>query len=206
MFYNPAEGLRPAPLKFSPLKALTAPRPIGWITSMSAAGEINLAPFSYFNAFAEDPPVVAYAPNGTKPDGSLKDSLVNVRETGEFVFNLVTWELREAMNRTAAHEPSTVDEMRAAGLEPAPSMFVKPPRVAASPAAFECKLLQIVELPKTRRGVGNWMVIGQVVGVHIDESVIVDGIVDITRIKPVARLGYKDYCVVTETFTMERPD
>lgn len=206
MFFDPAIDMRPAPLRFSPFKALVVPRPIGWITTMSKAGEINLAPFSFFNGVTDDPPCVMYCPNGTKPDGSPKDSLTNVQETGEFVFNLCNWDLREAMNETAAHMPRSVDEMAAAGLQAAPCEKVAPPRVAAAPAAFECRYIQTVDLPAGRGGKGSHIVIGEVIGIHIDDSVIVDGIVDIGLLRPVARLGYKDYAVVDESFSMDRPD
>ncbi len=206
MFIDPAIEMKPAPLRFSPFKALVVPRPIGWISTISAAGEINLAPFSFFNGVADDPPCVMYCPNGTHPDGGPKDSLKNVEETGEFVFNLCNWELREKMNATAEHLPRSVDEMAAAGLEAAACEKVAPPRVAASPAVFECRYVQTVELPAGSRGKINHVVIGEVIGIHIDDAVIVDGIVDIGLLRPIARLGYMDYTVVDEAFTMLRPD
>lgn len=206
MFIDPAIDMKPAPLRFSPFKALVVPRPIGWISTMSAAGDINLAPFSFFNGVSDDPPCVMYCPNGTHRDGGPKDSLKNVQETGEFVFNLCNWELREKMNLTAEHLPRSVDEMAAAGLETAPCERVAPPRVAAAPAAFECRYIQTVDLPAGSGGSGSHVVLGQVIGIHIDESVIVDGIVDIGRLRPVARLGYMDYTVVDESFSMARPD
>jgi len=206
MFIDPAIDMKPAPLRFSPFKALVVPRPIGWISTISAAGDVNLAPFSFFNGVTDDPPCVMYCPNGTHPEGGPKDSLKNVQETGEFVFNLCNWELREKMNLTAEHLPRSVDEMAAAGLEAAASEKVAPPRVAASPAAFECRYIQTVELPAGSRGKESHMVIGEVIGIHISDSVIVDGIVDIGLLRPVARLGYMDYAVVDESFTMMRPD
>ena len=206
MFIDTAINMKPEPLRFSPFKALVVPRPIGWITTISAAGEINLAPFSFFNGVNDDPPCVMYCPNGTHPDGGPKDSLKNVQETGEFVFNLCNWDLREKMNATAEHMPRSVDEMAAAGLEAMPSALVVPPRVAAAPAAFECRYIQTVDLPVRSDGKPSHMVIGEVIGIHIDDSVIVDGIVDIGLLRPVARLGYMDYTVVDEAFTMTRPD
>ncbi len=206
MFIDPAIEIKPAPLRFSPFKALVVPRPIGWISTISAAGEVNLAPFSFFNGVAHDPPCVMYCPNGTHPDGGPKDSLKNVQETCEFVFSLCNWELREKMNLTAEHLPRSVDEMAVAGLEAVASEKVTPPRVAAAPAAFECRYVQTVELPAGSRGEVNHLVIGEVIGIHIDDSVIVDGIVDIGLLRPVARLGYMDYTVVDEGFTMMRPD
>ncbi len=206
MFIDPAINMKPAPLRFSPFKALVVPRPIGWISTISAAGAVNLAPFSFFNGVSDDPPCVMYCPNGTHRDGGPKDSLKNVQETGEFVFNLCNWELREKMNLTAEHLPRGVDEMSAAGLAALPSEKVAPPRVAAAPAAFECRHIQTVDLPVGSGGKGSHVVIGEVVGIHIDDGVIVDGIVDIGLLRPVARLGYMDYAVVEESFSMARPD
>jgi flavin reductase (DIM6/NTAB) family NADH-FMN oxidoreductase RutF len=206
MFIDPAVNMKPEPLRYSPFKALVVPRPIGWITTMSAAGDLNLAPFSFFNGVTDDPPCVMFCPNGTHPDGGPKDSLRNVQETGEFVFNLSNWTLREEMNKTAEHMPRSVDEMAAAGLEAAPSKLVAPPRVAAAPAAFECKLFKVIDLPPSKSGRPSHVVIGEVIGIHIDDSVIVDGIVDIGLLQPIARLGYMDYAVVNEGFTMMRPD
>jgi flavin reductase (DIM6/NTAB) family NADH-FMN oxidoreductase RutF len=206
MFIDPAVNMKPEPLRFSPFKALVVPRPIGWITTMSAAGDLNLAPFSFFNGVTDDPPCVMFCPNGTHPDGGPKDSLRNVQETGEFVFNLSNWTLREEMNKTAEHMPRSVDEMAAAGLEAVPSKLVAPPRVAAAPAAFECKLFKVIDLPPSKSGRPSHVVIGEVIGIHIDDSVIVDGIVDIGLLQPIARLGYMDYAVVNEGFTMMRPD
>ena len=206
MFIDPAIDMKPAPLRYSPFKAREVPRPIGWISTISAAGDVNLAPFSFFNGVSDDPPCVMYCPNGTHRDGGPKDSLRNVQETGEFVFNLCNWDLREKMNLTAEHLPRGADEMSAAGLEAVPSEKVAPPRVAAAPAAFECRYIQTVDLPAGTSGRGSHVVIGEVIGIHIDESVIVDGIVDIGLLRPVARLGYMDYTVVDESFSMARPD
>lgn len=206
MFIDPAEGMRPAPLKHSPFKALVVPRPIGWVTTMSADGVLNLAPFSFFNAICESPPCVMYCANGGHREGGTKDSLHNVEETGEFVCNLSTWDLREPMNATSAHVPRSVDEMAEAGLTAVPSLKVKPPRVGESPAHFECRYVQTVDLPTKSPDQRNAMIIGEVIGIHIDDAVIVDGLVDIRKFKPVARLGYMDYAVVEDFFTMQRPD
>ena len=142
------EKLKALGLSFNPFKAIVAPRPIGLVTTISSSGVVNLAPYSFFNAVSTDPPMVFYGANGTHDaDGGEKDSLRNVRETGEFVCNLVTWDLRHAMNDTSAPAPRGVNEMQAAGIEHIPSRLVKPPRVAASPAHLECKLHQFLELP-----------------------------------------------------------
>lgn len=194
-------------LSFNPFKAIVAPRPIGWITTQNAQGVVNLAPYSFFNAVSSDPPIVFYGANGTHDaDGGEKDSLRNVRETGEFVCNLVTWELRSQMNDTATSAPNEIDEMQAVGIASLPSRLVKPPRVAASPAHLECKLHQLVDLPPDpATGDRNVMVLGLVVGIHIDDSFVVGGRFDTTRAQPLARLGYHDYAVVTEAFEMKRP-
>lgn len=206
MFYE--TRLRDHGLPHDPFKACVVPRPIGWITTLNEAGVVNLAPYSFFNAVAGDPPVVVFGSGGRKadgpPDGS-KDSLANIERTGEFVCNLATWHLREAMNMTSAPAPAGVDEAAVAGLEMAASRLVKPPRVKASPVHLECRYLQTVDLPCDTPGGRNAVVFGQVVGVHIDESVLTDGRVDMAKLKPIARLGYMDYCLVEDVFAMPRP-
>lgn len=201
------DALKALGLSFNPFKAIVAPRPIGWITTRSRAGGVNLAPYSFFNAVSSDPPMVFYGANGTHDaDGGEKDSLRNVRETGEFVCNLVTWELRHQMNNTSTPAPPGIDEMQVAGLAKLPSRLVKPPRVAGSPAHLECKLHQCIDLPADpRTGKKNVMVIGHVIAIHIDDAFIVGGRFDTARAQPVSRLGYMDYAVVTEAFAMNRP-
>lgn len=201
------EKLKALGLSFNPFKAVVAPRPIGWVTTMDSKGVVNLAPYSFFNAVSSDPPMVFYGANGThEADGGEKDSLRNVRETGEFVCNMVTWDLRHQMNDTATPAPHGIDEMHAVGIPQLPSRLVKPPRVAASPAHLECKLHQFLELPPDpKSGKRNVMVIGHVVGIHIDDAFISNGRFDTARAKPIARLGYMDYAVVTETFAIDRP-
>ena len=200
MFYdsNPkAHGLA-----HDPFKALVAPRPIGWITAMSAKGEVNLSPYSFFNAFSDQPNMVAFSSNG------WKDALAFIEETGEFVCNLATYDLREAMNETSAPLARGENEMAHAGLTAAPSRVVKPPRVADAPAALECKWLKTVPLEPLGGGPATYyLVIGQVVGVYIDDRFIQNGIVDIAAMQPIMRAGYRDYFVATpETkFTMTRP-
>lgn len=201
------EALKALGLAFNPFKAVVVPRPVGWVTTVDRNGVVNLAPYSFFNAVASDPPMVFYSANGTHAaDGGEKDSLRNVRENGEFVCNLVTWELRHQMNDTATPAPHGVDEMQTVGIAQLPSRMVKPPRVAASPAHLECKLHQFVDLPPDpRTGKRNVMVIGHVVAIHIDDAFIVDGRFDTARAQPVARLGYMDYAVVTQAFEIKRP-
>ncbi len=198
MYFDPAEvGMKPAPFKHTVYNALVVPRPIGWISTMSSEGVVNLAPFSFFNSLSADPPCVMFCPNGVKPGTTeRKDSLVNAETTGEFVYNMCTTELGEAMVRTAVHEPASIDEMAAAGLEAAPCEKVRAPRIKASPIALECKYLQTVTLPKPAHGAQSQMVIGQVVGIHVADAMIVDGIIDVRKVRPLARLGYLDYASI----------
>jgi flavin reductase (DIM6/NTAB) family NADH-FMN oxidoreductase RutF len=187
-------------LPHDPFKALIAPRPVGWVSTMNKAGEINLAPYSFFNAFSGTPPLIGFSSDG------VKDSLTFAQETGEFVWNLATWELRDHMNDTSAPLARGHSEFVHAGLEMADSRLVRPPRVKASPAQLECKVTEIVHLKNKDGGFSNnWLVMGEVVGVWIDDGYIKDGIVQVTRMKPIARCGYQDYTVLDEVFQMRRP-
>ncbi len=199
MFYEP-EKRDKALLPHDPFKAIVAPRPIGWITSMSAKGEINLAPYSYFNGVNSRPNLVMFASE------NYKDSVAFIEETGDFVCSLATYDLRHEMNETAAPLPRGVNEMVRAGLAPAPSRMVKPPRVAASPCALECKMTRIVPM-QTFEGepVDCHVVFGQVVGVYIDDRFIVDGLLDTAAMQPIARCGYDQYATVSSVFAMQRP-
>ena len=192
-------------LKRNPFKSLIVPRPIGWISSQDGNGVVNLAPYSFFNAVASEPPTVMFSSNGVHSEGSYKDSAKNVQETGEFVCNLATWETREAMNTTSAMVARSVDEFQLAGLTPVPSELVKAPRVKESPVHLECTYLQTVELPSNNPEQANLVVFGQVIGIHIDDSIITDGMIDMNVFKPIARLGYFDYSVVDNVFSMRRP-
>lgn len=206
MFFEPKNGMKPHPFTHNLYTALVVPRPIGWISTVNKEGVINLAPFSFFNAVTGDPPCVMYCPNGWKPGTQeAKDSLVNAEETGEFVFNMCTYDLREQMNMTSKHMPSNVDEMALANLEAAPCELVKPPRVKDSPIVLECKYMQTVHLPEASNGSSNNIVIGQVIGIHISDDVITDGLVDIDKVNPLARLGYLDYSSLGKVFSMKRP-
>jgi flavin reductase (DIM6/NTAB) family NADH-FMN oxidoreductase RutF len=197
-FYEPPAGHR---LAHDPLKAIIAPRPIGWITSVDTLGVVNLAPYSFFNMVSDEPPMVMFSSNG------WKDSVRNVSETGEFVANLAVRFLAEQMNLSSAAVPPEVDEMELASLEKAPSVLVRPPRVAAAPAALECKCVSIQRL----RGIGgvessNYMVIGQIIGVHIDPAFLKNGVFDTAAARPLGRCGYRgDYAEVTSLFEMVRP-
>ena len=188
-------------LKHDPVKALIVPRPIGWISTLSREGVVNLAPYSFFNAVADDPPVVMFSSAGRK------DSQRNAEKTGEFVCNLATWDLRQAMVATSAGVDPEVDEAALAGLDMAPSRLVAPPRVAASPVHLECVYLETVKI-RQRGGAAHFyeMVLGEIVGVHIDDRFIRDGRVDVAAMKPIARLGYQDYAVVDALFEIRRPD
>jgi flavin reductase (DIM6/NTAB) family NADH-FMN oxidoreductase RutF len=200
MFYRP--GLDPHGLAHNPFKALVAPRPIGWISSLDAAGRPNLAPYSFFNAIADTPPMVMYASTGRKTGlDEGKDTVANIRATGEFVVNVVPCALRDAMNASSASLPADIDEFAHAGLIPAPSRVVAPPRVAEAPAALECRAWKVIDLP----GAHNVLVIAEVVGVHIDDAVVAEGKVDVTRYAPLARLGYRDYAAVRDVFPLDRP-
>lgn len=190
-------------LKHDPFKALVAPRPIGWVSSVDGNGVLNLAPYSFFNAVCDRPHYVMFSSSGRK------DSVRNIEANGEFTCSLSTWDTREGMNVSSAPVPMSADEFALATLETAPSKFVTPPRVKRAPAAFECRHWKTVELPDVRPGgdTGHFVVFGQVVGIYIDESFIKDGMVDTGAMRPIARMGYMDYAVVTpETvFTLNRP-
>ena len=199
MFYEPDKNDHG--LRFNPFKSICVPRPIAWVSSLSADGVPNLAPFSQFTNVSYDPPHVLFCPRADT------DTARNVAATGEFVVNMATWEMREAVNATSAVVPPAIDEAALAGLELAPSRLVKPRRVAASPAQLECRLHSIVFVPARRADHTQAVVIGRVLGVHIrDDALTPDGRIDVGRIRPLARLGYLDYTSVEAVFTMPPPD
>jgi flavin reductase (DIM6/NTAB) family NADH-FMN oxidoreductase RutF len=180
------------------------PRPIGWISSINPEGQPNLAPFSFFNAVAANPPHVLFSPLIRGTDQRPKDTLRNVRSTGEFVVNIVTEGLAGAMNITATELSPNINEFELAGLTAAPSALVRPPRVAESPVHFECVVTQIIELGD-RPGSGS-IVIGQVVHFHVSENVLFDGDkIDIKKLRPIGRLAGSAYCRVTDMFDLTRP-
>ncbi|MBN9453585.1 MAG: flavin reductase family protein [Bosea sp.] len=183
-----------------PFKAIVAPRPIGWITALSAKGEVNLSPYSFFNAISSRPNIVMFSSE------NKKDAVAFIEETGEFTCSLVTRALAQPMNLTSAPLPRGESEYAHAGLEMAPSRFVKPPRVAGTPAALECKLLSIQQLHDLDgNAVPRWMVLGQVVGTFIDDAFVKDGRFDTAGANPIARCGYADYAEVTSLFSITRP-
>ena len=200
LFYEPEHRDRSV-LPHDPFKGLVAPRPIGWISTMSAQGRVNLAPYSFFNAVAEGPLMLMFSSVGAKDSSSFAG------EIREFVWNLVTWELREAMNETSAPLPRGESEFERAGLQMAPSRLVAPPRVAASRCAMECKVAHHLELRDLDgNAFDQHLVIGQVVGIHLDEAAIGSSGVDTAALRPVARCGGPaDYAVVESVFQMFRP-
>lgn len=186
-------------LRHDPFKALIVPRPIGWISTLSVDGVLNLAPYSFFNGVSTDPHIVMFASAGRK------DSLVNAEATGEFVCNFASWDQRDQMNTSSATVGPEVDEFALAGLTTTPSQTVKPPRVAGAPAHLECVYLQTVPMvARDGRHVYD-VVFGEVTGIHIDDKFIIDGMLDTAAMRPIARLGYHDYAVVDEVFALKRP-
>jgi flavin reductase (DIM6/NTAB) family NADH-FMN oxidoreductase RutF len=203
MYYEP--GVTEHGFRYNPLKACVVPRPIGWITTLSRDGVVNLAPFSFFNLLSYDPPFVMFSAGVHEADGGTKDTAANAAATGEFVYNMATWAQRDQMNQTGRILERGVDELAAAGLEPLPSTLVKPPRVKGSPVHFECRLHQIVRLPGRTSAAEHQVVFGQVVAVHIaDEVLTPDGRVDVLKMRPIARLGYQDYAAVESIFQMAK--
>jgi flavin reductase (DIM6/NTAB) family NADH-FMN oxidoreductase RutF len=191
--------------KHSPFKSCVVPRPIGWISTLSANGVPNLAPFSQFQNITYDPPIVMFSAN-QRTTGQRKDTVVNVEATGEFVWNMATYELREAVNLSSREFPPDVDEFEAAGLAKLPSLVVGPPRVAASPVQFECRHLQTLRIPGNGDMGSADIVLGRVVRIHIrDDALTPDGRLDIEKIKPLARLGYFNYTYVDKQFEMLPP-
>jgi len=186
-----------------------APRPIAWVSTVSASGQLNLAPFSFFNAVCVDPPLLAVAP-GLRPSkqagahhGEAKDTLRNVRETREFVVNIVTYELREAMNLTSGEYDASVNEFELAKITPAASKVVRPPRVAESPVSFECKLHQILDFSPAPTS--SSLVIGQIVSIHVNDAHLKEGKLDRNSLDLIGRMGGIQYTRTTQRFEMIRP-
>ncbi|MEP2027500.1 MAG: flavin reductase family protein [Paracoccaceae bacterium] len=200
MFYRPSDGHG---LPHNPFNAIVTPRPIGWISSRDALGHNNLAPYSFFNAVAYTPPQVMFASTGHKPDQSeSKDSVSNIRETSVFCVNIVEYSARDAMNESSATLGKEIDEFARAGLTPEKCKTIDCARVAGTPAALECKLTEIVTL----KGDSNFLVLGEVTGIHMRDDCLVGGRFDITCYQPLARLGYRDYTHVRDVFELSRPD
>ncbi|MFZ4876793.1 flavin reductase family protein [Janthinobacterium sp. Mn2066] len=199
-FYEPSKGHG---LAHDPFNAIVGPRPIGWIASHSASGVLNLAPYSFFNAFNYTPPIIGFASVGRK------DSLNNIEQTGEFVWNLATRPLAEAMNLSSMAAPPEINEFELAGLTPVPGRMVQVPRVAESPVAFECRCSQILQLASADGDeIATWLVLGEVIGVHIDQALLKNGSYDTAAAHPILRGGGPaDYFEVTSEslFQMQRP-
>lgn len=204
MFYRPQDGHG---LPHDPFKALVVPRPIGWVSTRDADGRVNLAPYSFFNGCGDKPPLVMFAQTGRKsrPEAE-KDTIANIRATGEFACNVVGAALSEAMNTTSGTYPAETDEFSLSGLTATPCETIAAPRVAEAPAVLECRLVRIVDdLPSWQEHAFNIMVIGEVTGVHIRDEVLSDGRVDVAAFRPIARLGYMDYATVEVPWEMKRP-
>ncbi|ABD56126.1 flavin reductase family protein [Jannaschia sp. CCS1] len=199
MYYRPADGHG---LPHNPFNAIVSPRPIGWISTRGEGGGDNLAPYSFFNAVAYEPPQVMFSSTSAKEDrGDTKDSVANIRETGVFCVNIVEYAARDAMNETSGPWPATEDEFQRAGIERADCTEIPCSRVASAPANLECRVTQIIKL----EGAHNFAVFGEVVGVHIRDDVLVDGHFDVTRFNPLTRMGYRDYSVIRDVFSLKRP-
>lgn len=199
MFYEP--GKTPHNLPHDPFKACVAPRPIGWVSTLDKNGRPNLAPYSFFNAVLGTPPMVMFSSGGSI------DSLQNARDTGEFVVGVAPRAMLKELNFSSSPLPPGEDEFEYAGLEKLPAKCVKPHLIKGVPIHMECTVYQIVDLPSAfpdKRPCA--MVIGTVVGLHIDDDIIRDGMLDITLFEPLARLGYQEYASVSETFTVRRED
>ncbi|MEM9786307.1 MAG: flavin reductase family protein [Pseudomonadota bacterium] len=200
MFYEPKNGHG---LPHNPFNAVVSPRPIAWVATRGADGQDNLAPYSFFNAVAYVPPQVMFASTSAKPDrGDTKDSVANIRDIGVFAVNIVEYQARDIMNQTSGPWERETDEFTLAGVEKAECETIPCPRVANAPATLECRLTQILQLP----GDANYAVFGEVTGVHLRDSCIVDGKFDVTTYNPLTRLGYRDYSVIREVFSLKRPD
>ena len=199
MFYRPEEGHG---LPHNPFNAVVTPRPIGWISTRGANGQDNLAPYSFFNAVAYVPPQVMFASTSAKPDREgTKDSVGNIRETGVFCVNIVEYAMREAMNQTSGLWPRETDEFEKAGIERFECETIACSRVAGAPASLECRLTEIVTL----KGETNFLVLGEVTGVHLRDNCLKDGAFDVLNYQPLTRLGYHDYSRITEVFSLRRP-
>ena len=201
MFYEPDKDDHGLP--FNPYKSIVVPRPIGWISTLSRDGIVNLAPYSQFNNLGYDPPYVMFSANSFPGTGRRKDSIKNATDTGEFVVNMATYELRDAVNITSQFLPPEIDEAKLAGLEMIPGRIVRAPRVAASPVHLECRFHCSLVLPGNAFDRVHHVVVGRVVGVHIrDDALTSEGKLDVVKIRPLARLGYFDYTTVDSSFTM----
>jgi flavin reductase (DIM6/NTAB) family NADH-FMN oxidoreductase RutF len=199
MFYRPEDGHG---LPHNPFNAIVTPRPIGWIATRATDGSENLAPYSFFNAVAYVPPQVMFASTSAKEDrGDTKDSVANIRETGVFCVNIVEYAMRDVMNKTSGPWPKETDEFELAGIERAECETIACSRVAGAPASLECRMTQIVQI----EGASNFVVFGEVTGVHMRDDCVRDGVFDVLSFNPLTRMGYQDYSVIREKFSLKRP-
>lgn len=199
MFYRPEDGHG---LPHNPFNAVITPRPIGWISTRSLDGSENLAPYSFFNGVAYDPPQVMFSCTSGKADrDGVKDTVANIQETKVFAVNIVAHKMADAMNITSGPWPKNVDEFEKAGLTKSECTSIACSFVQGAPAVLECKLTKFVALP----GEANTLVLGEVTGVHLRDDCVVDGKFDVTTFQPLARLGYRDYTKVTDLFSLKRP-
>ena len=201
MFYKPKEN----PFKIDPFKSLVFPRPIGWISSVDNKGNANLAPYSYFNAIADDPPQIMFASSAPELPLKFKNSLTNILATKEFVVNFATSITRKQMNLSSLDVPKDQDEFMIANLKKRKSKLVKPPSVAASPVNLECKLLKTLKLKSNSKRYTT-MIIGEVIGIYIKDNFFKNGRVDSVAMRYVARMGYSEYTTVSSKFKMKRPE
>ena len=199
MFYDTENNNHGLP--YNPYKSVVVPRPIGWVSSLDRHGQVNLAPYSQFNNLGYDPPYVMFSASHKSSDGELKDTVANIVATGEFVCNMATYDLRDAVARSSEISDPDTDEMTAVGLTPEASRLVAPPRVAESPVHLECRFYTSMVLPGYDAANTTHVVVGQVLGVHIrDDAFTEDGKIDIARLRPLARMGYQDYTSIDSVF------
>ncbi|MBY5931895.1 flavin reductase family protein [Tateyamaria omphalii] len=199
MFYRPADGHG---LPHNPFNAIVTPRPIAWVATRGSDGSDNLAPYSFFNATAYVPPQVMFASTSAKPDrDGTKDTVANIRDTGVFCVNIVEYAMKDVMNQTSGDWSADTDEFSLASVDKGECTEINCPRVAAAPASLECRMTQIHKI----KGETNYVVFGEVVGIHLRDDCVVDGVFDVLKFNPLTRMGYRDYSVIREKFSLKRP-
>ena len=186
-------------------KSLIVPRPIGWISSKNNDGQINLAPYSFFNAIATIPPMVVIGPGGYSKSGNNKDTLLNIKNNTEFVCNFVSWDVKDIMNESSYSFDNNESEIEKLNIETENSTMVSIPRVKLSPAYFECTLFKIIDLPSDSKGNPNHLIIGNIIGINISDKIIKNNRIDIGELKPISRMGYDEYALINTIFSMKRP-
>ena len=186
-------------------KSLIVPRPIGWISSKNNNGQINLAPYSFFNAIATIPPMFVIGPGGYSKSGNNKDTLLNIKNNPEFVCNFVSWDVKDIMNESSYSFDNNESEIEKLNIETENSTMVSIPRVKLSPAHFECTLFKIIDLPSDSKGNPNHLIIGNIIGINISDKIIKNDRIDIGELKPISRMGYDEYALINTIFSMKRP-